>query len=399
MTGVIHGHDSVGKLIMSDFLPFSRPDLNEEDVQVVRKVIRSGWITTGPENQALEQEFCQLTGAKFAIAVSSATAAMHLSLLALGISPGDEVITPSMTWVSTANMISLLGAIPVMVDIDPQTLMVTAEQIAAAITPRTKAIIPVHFAGAPADMNAIDTLARRHQLPVIEDAAHALGTEYRGRPIGQRNTVLFSFHAIKNITCAEGGMIVTSDPVLAERIRLLRFHGLEADAFDRQTPGRAAHAQVVIPGLKYNLTDLQAAIARHQLSRLSEINDRRQHIALHYRQALADTPFRPLVLPEWPHRHAWHLFILRIDAQTCGLTRDEFMQQMKLRNIGTGLHFLAVHRQPWYRQQQPHLSLPHTEWNSDRLCSIPLFPQMTEQQCQRVINAIHDIARSVHVNH
>lgn len=399
MTGVIHGHDSVGKLIMSDFLPFSRPDLNEEDVQVVRKVIRSGWITTGPENQALEQEFCQLTGAKFAIAVSSATAAMHLSLLALGIGPGDEVITPSMTWVSTANMISLLGATPVMVDIDPQTLMVTAEQIAAAITPRTKAIIPVHFAGAPADMDAIDALARRHQLPVIEDAAHALGTEYRGRPIGQRNTVLFSFHAIKNITCAEGGMIVTSDPVLAERMRLLRFHGLEADAFDRQTPGRAAHAQVVIPGLKYNLTDLQAAIARHQLSRLSEITDRRQHIALHYRQALADTPFLPLALPEWPHRHAWHLFILRIDAQTCGLTRDEFMQQMKLRNIGTGLHFLAVHRQPWYRQQQPHLSLPHTEWNSDRLCSIPLFPQMTEQQCQRVINAIHDIARSVHVSH
>jgi len=376
---------------MSDFIPFSKPSLNEDDIKVVRRVIDSGWITTGPENHALEQAVCDLTGATYAVAVSSATAALHLTLMALGIGPGDEVITPSMTWVSTANIITLLGATPVMVDIDRHSLMVSADGLAQAITPRTRAIIPVHFAGAPADMDSINTLATRYHIPVIEDAAHALGCNYRGRPIGRSNTVLFSFHAIKNITCAEGGMVVTSDRDLAEKIRRLRFHGLESDSFDRQTAGRPAHARVITPGFKYNLTDIQAAIAHHQLTQLPQITARRQQIAEQYLQQLQGSPFLPLSLPAWPHRHAWHLFILRIDPNHCGLSRDDFMLQMKQRQIGTGIHFLAVHQHPWYRQQQPHLSLPHSEWNSARLCSIPLFPQMTDGQCQRVIDAVQDI--------
>lgn len=376
---------------MSDFIPFSKPCLNEDDIKVIRRVIDSGWITTGPENHALEQAICELTGAAYAVAVSSATAALHLTLLALGIGPGDEVITPSMTWVSTANIITLLGATPVMVDIDRDSLMVTPEGVAQAITARTRAIIPVHFAGAPADMDSLNTLAARYHIPVIEDAAHALGCDYRGRPIGRSNTVLFSFHAIKNITCGEGGMVVTSDQSLAEKIRCLRFHGLESDSFDRQTAGRPAHAKVITPGFKYNLTDIQAAIARHQLTQLPQITARRQKIAERYLQQLQDTPFLPLSRPAWPHRHAWHLFILRIDPEHCGLSRDDFMLEMKKRQIGCGIHFLAVHQHPWYRQQQPQLSLPHSEWNSERLCSLPLFPQMTDEQCQRVIKAVKEI--------
>lgn len=302
-----------------------------------------------------------------------------------------------MTWVSTANMISLLGATPVMVDCDRDSLMVTADILAQAITPRTRAIIPVHFAGAPADMETINALAERYQIPVIEDAAHALGSEYLNRPIGRSNTVLFSFHAIKNITCGEGGMVVTSDAELAEKIRRLRFHGLECDSFSRNTPGRPSHIRVISPGLKYNLTDIQAAIARHQLSQLPHITARRQQIAQCYLQQLQHTPFLPLAHPTWPHRHAWHLFILRIDPQRCGLDRDEFRRQLALRQIGSGIHFLAVHQQPWYRQQQPYLSLPNSEWNSERLCSIPLFPQMTEEQCQRVIDAVQDIREVFHV--
>ncbi|MBS0856339.1 MULTISPECIES: UDP-4-amino-4-deoxy-L-arabinose aminotransferase [unclassified Tatumella] len=379
---------------MTDFLPFSRPALNEDDVTAIREVLQSGWITTGPKNQALEAEFCQLTGARHAIAVSSATGGMHVTLMALGIGPGDEVITPSLTWVSTANMISLLGAEPVMVDVDPQTLMVTPQAIEAAITPRTKAIIPVHFAGAPVDLDAIHAIARQHNIPVIEDAAHAAGCYYKGRHVGYRQTAIFSFHAIKNVTCAEGGLIVTEDDELANRIRTLKFHGLGVDAFDRETLGRKPQAEVITPGFKYNLTDIQAAIALNQLTKLPQINARREAIAQRYLRELADTPFQPLALPEWPHQHAWHLFVLRIDPQRCGLNRDQFMQQLKERNIGTGLHFRAVHTQKYYRERFPSLSLPATEWNSDRICSIPLFPDMTDEDCSRVIAAIHEIAES-----
>ncbi len=377
---------------MTDFLPFSRPALNEDDVSAIRDVLQSGWITTGPKNQALEAEFRQLTGASHAIAVSSATGGMHVALMALGIGPGDEVITPSLTWVSTANMIALLGAEPVMVDIDPNTLMVTPEAIEAAITPRTKAIIPVHFAGAPADLDAICQVAEQHNIPVIEDAAHAAGCYYKGQHVGRHQTAIFSFHAIKNVTCAEGGMIVTNDEELANRIRTLKFHGLGVDAFDRETLGRKPQAEVITPGFKYNLTDIQAAIALNQLSRLPQINARREAIAQRYLRELADTPFLPLEIPGWPHQHAWHLFVLRVDEQRCGLNRDQFMQQMKDRNIGTGMHFRAVHTQKYYRERYPLLQLPATEWNSDRICSIPLFPDMTDDDCSRVITAIHEIA-------
>ncbi|MFC0142149.1 UDP-4-amino-4-deoxy-L-arabinose aminotransferase [Erwinia mallotivora] len=381
---------------MSEFLPFSRPAMGEAELAAVSEVLRSGWITTGPKNQQLEKAFCELTGNQHAIAVSSATAGMHVTLMALGIGAGDEVISPSLTWVSTLNMIALLGAEPVMIDVDPDTLMVTPALIEAAITPRTKAIIPVHYAGAPADIDAIHELGRRYGIPVIDDAAHAAGTYYQGRHVGATGTAIFSFHAIKNMTCAEGGLVVTDDESLANRIRSLKFHGLGVDAFDRQTHGRAPQAEVITPGYKYNLADINAAIALMQLDKLSEMNARREAIAQRYLRELADTPFLPLAQPSWPHQHAWHLFIIRVDPQRCGLSRDELMQELKARNIGTGLHFRAAHTQKYYRERFPALSLPATEWNSARICSIPLFPTMTDEDVSRVIAALHDIAEKFH---
>ncbi|MCE0798822.1 UDP-4-amino-4-deoxy-L-arabinose aminotransferase [Buttiauxella sp. A2-C1_F] len=377
---------------MSEFLPFSRPAMGQEELAAVSEVLQSGWITTGPKNQALEQAFCELTGNKHAIAVSSATAGMHVALMALGIQAGDEVITPSLTWVSTLNMIVLLGAEPVMIDVDRDTLMVTPQSIEGAITPRTRAIIPVHYAGAPADIDAIRAIGERHGIPVIEDAAHAAGTHYKGKHIGDRGTAIFSFHAIKNMTCAEGGLIVTDDEQLANRMRSLKFHGLGVDAFDRQTLGRAPQAEVITPGYKYNLADINAAIALVQLNKLEQNNARRTEIAERYLAELVNTPYLPLIHPQWAHKHAWHLFILRIDESRCGITRNEFMGALKEKGIGTGLHFRAAHTQKYYRERYPTLSLPDTEWNSDRICSIPLFPTMSDDDVSRVINALREVA-------
>jgi len=377
---------------MNEFLPFSRPAMGPEELAAVSEVLQSGWITTGPKNQALEQAFCALTGNQHAIAVSSATAGMHVALMALGIQAGDEVITPSLTWVSTLNMIVLLGAEPVMIDVDRDTLMVTPHAIEAAITPRTKAIIPVHYAGAPVDIDAIRAVADRHGIPVIEDAAHAAGTYYKGNHVGNCGTAIFSFHAIKNMTCAEGGLIVTDDEQLANRMRSLKFHGLGVDAFDRQTHGRAPQAEVISPGYKYNLADINAAIALVQLQKLEQHNARRKEIAERYLTELENTPFLPLTQPPWAHKHAWHLFILRVDEASCGISRNDLMEALKAKGIGTGLHFRAAHTQKYYRERYPALVLPNTEWNSDRICSIPLFPTMTDDDVTRVIAALREVA-------
>ena len=372
------------------FLPFSRPSIGEEEIAAVEQVLRSGWITTGPKNQALEEHFANYVGCRHAVALSSATGGMHITLLALGIGPGDEVITPSQTWVSTANMISLLGATPVFVDVDRDTLMSDVASIEAAITPRTKAIIPVHYAGAAFDLDPLYALADKHGITVIEDAAHAAGTLYKGRLVGARGTAIFSFHAIKNMTCAEGAMFVTDDEALATRVRMLKFHGLGVDAYDRLTHGRKPQAQVMEPGFKYNLADINAAIALVQLERLDEINAKRTLLANTYLKRLEGLPVQPLAIPAHAQQHAWHLFILRIDAERCGLDREAFMKALQEQNIGTGIHFIATHLHTWYRQRYPDLYLPNTEWNSARLCSIPLFPDMTTDDVERVVGAIEN---------
>jgi len=376
---------------MENFLPFSRPAIGDEEIAAVEKVLRSGWITTGPQTNQLEADFCATYGCKHAIAVSSATGGMHVTLLALGIGPGDEVITPSQTWVSTINMIALLGAEPVMIDVDLGTLMVSAEAVEAAITPKTKAIIPVHYAGAALNLPALRAVAQRHGIPLIEDAAHAVGTRCGDEWVGAQGTAIFSFHAIKNLTCAEGGMVVTDDDALADRVRCLKFHGLGVDAFDRQIQGRKAQAEVVEPGFKYNLSDIHAAIAVVQLKRLPELNARRAQLAARYTAAFAGTVVQPLAVPDYEHLHTWHLFIVRIDEATCGISRDAFMERLKALDIGTGLHFRAAHTQKYYRERYPDLSLPNTEWNSARLCSLPLFPDMTDADVDRVVDAVFSI--------
>nr|UKE85640.1 UDP-4-amino-4-deoxy-L-arabinose aminotransferase [Pectobacterium sp. PL152] len=369
--------------------------MGEEEIAAVAEVLRSGWITTGPKCQQLEQAFCQQVGCRQAIAVSSATGGMHVTLMALGIGPGDEVITPSQTWVSTVNIITLLGAEPVMVDVDRHTLMVRPQDVEAAITPKTKAIIPVHYAGAPADLTPLRALSERYGIPLIEDAAHAVGTQYRDEWIGARGTAIFSFHAIKNITCAEGGMVVTDDEALAERIRSLKFHGLGVDAFDRQRQGRKPQAEVVTPGFKYNLADINAAIALVQLDKLSAINARRQQLAARYLTQLRSLPLQPLAVPDYPHLHAWHLFMVRVDETRCGISRDSLMAELQTRGIGTGLHFRAVHTQKYYRERYPHLHLPETEWNSASLMTLPLFPDMQDSDVDRVVAALTSILESV----
>ncbi|MDD5746125.1 MAG: aminotransferase class I/II-fold pyridoxal phosphate-dependent enzyme [Candidatus Omnitrophica bacterium] len=374
-----------------DFLPFSRPSISEADIDAVNAVLRSGWITTGSKAAEFEKNFSSYVGCPDAVAVSSATAAMHLLLQAMGIGPGDEVITPSMTWVSTINLIILRGAVPVFVDIDKDTLMVSAEAIKERITERTRLIIPVHFAGAAVDLTPIRRIAKQNNIFVVEDAAHAVGTGYKGARIGKTGTSIFSFHPIKNITTGEGGMFCSDNPDLLKRIRRLKFHGLDVDGYDGDTPGRPLHAEVTEPGYKYNMPDILAALGIMQLRRIEEFNRKRTELAMRYRGQLASVPeIVPLADPAYPITHSWHLFIVRLDTDKTGLDRDALMERLKERNVGTGLHFRAVHLQKYYRETMPEYpgKLPHTEWNSQRICSLPLFPDMKIEDVDNVVEAL-----------
>jgi UDP-4-amino-4-deoxy-L-arabinose-oxoglutarate aminotransferase len=376
------------------FLPFSRPSISEADVDAVAAVLRSGWLTTGPRAAEFETRFAAAAGAGGAVALGSATAGMHGVLHALGIGPGDEVVTPSMTWVSTPNLIVLAGATPVFADVDRDTLMMTPATLAPCLTARTKAIVPVHFAGAPADLDPLRRLAAERGIPLVEDAAHALGTAYKGEPVGRRGTAIFSFHPIKAITTGEGGMVCSDDPALLDRVRRFRFHGLGVDAFDRLTHGRTPQAEVQEPGYKYNLTDMAAALGLSQLARLEAFNRKRSELAMLYRERLAGVPeLLPLADPAYPHTHARHLFIVRLAGGGAAMSRDVFMAELKKRQIGTGLHFRAVHLHRYYRERLglKRGMLPETEWNSDRICSLPLFPDMTEDDVNDVVAAIKDV--------
>jgi len=300
-----------------------------------------------------------------------------------------------MTWVSTVNLIVLSGATPVFVDVDRDTLMTTEEHIEKAITRRTRLIIPVHFAGASLDLDEIYALAKQRDIALVEDAAHAAGTSYRDRRVGARGTTIFSFHPIKNLTTGEGGMLCTDDAALADHVRRLRFHGLGADAFQRESQGRSPQVEVVEPGYKYNLPDMNAALGVSQLERLDSMNARRARLAQRYSERLAEIDgIEPLSAPDYPFSHAWHLFIVRVDETRCGIGRDALMAKLKGRNIGTGIHFRAAHRQAWYRNSKLAIPpLPNTDWNSDRVCSLPLFPDMEIADVDRVADEIAAIVR------
>jgi UDP-4-amino-4-deoxy-L-arabinose-oxoglutarate aminotransferase len=375
----------------SKFLPFSVPTIDEGDIAAVGEVLRSGWITTGPKSAEFEQKFAEYVGCPAAVGLTSATAGMHVALKALEIGPGDEVITPSMTWVSTVNLTVLAGAKPVFADVDRETLVVSAEHIKPLITGRTRVIIPVHYAGAAVDMDPIRDLAKSKGITIIEDAAHAAGTLYKGTHVGKTGTSIFSFHPIKNMTTGEGGMFCSDDAALVEHVRRLKFHGLGVDAFDRQMQGRSPQAEVLEPGYKYNITDIASVLGLRQLARLNEFNARRTELAMLYRERLAGIDeVIPLGDPSWSFRHAWHLFIVRLDTDKAHMSRDDFMKELKAINIGTGLHFRAAHLQKYYIEKMGMRRgmLPNTEWNSDRICSLPLFPNMTDQDVDDVIDGI-----------
>ncbi len=376
------------------FLPFSRPSITEAEIDAVGEVLRSGWITTGPRAAQFEEALKTATGGAEAVAMTSETGVMVTLARALGLGPGDEVITPSMTWVSMVNVAALTGATPVFVDCDRDTLMISPEAVEAAITPRTKLIVPVHFAGAVCDLDKLRAVAEKHGVMLVEDAAHALGSSYKGRKIGASGHAMFSFHPIKNITTGEGGAFVTSDAALADRLRSLKFHGLGVDAYDRQTHGRAPQAEVMEPGYKFNLPDMQAVLGLGQLARLEEMNRKRAAFAARYRELLADVDeIFPLGEPEYDFVHSHHLFVVRLDIDRAKCSRDDFMKELKARNIGAGLHFRCVHRQKFYRENcpVPEGKLANTEWNSDRILSLPLFPDMTGDDQLDVVAAIREI--------
>lgn len=376
----------------TEFLPFTKPWITEDDISAVGDVLRSGWITNGPKNVEFEQNICAYTGNRFGVALASATGGMHLLMKALGLGAGDEVITPSLTWVSTVNMIVLAGATPVFAEIDRNTLMVTPESIAACITPRTRLIVPVHYAGSAVDLDGIYGVANKHGIPVVQDTAHALGTFYKGQHVAASGHAIYSFHAIKNVTTGEGGMFVTDDEDMAKKIRRWKFHGLGVDAFDRNNRGRAPQAEVVEPGFKYNITDICTVIGIRQLARIDEITSRRTALAMRYRELLAGIDeIIPLSDPSYDFKHSWHLFIVRVNSPK--MSRIEFMEKLKLENIGSGLHFLAAHTQKYYREVMGFKRgmLPDTEWNSDRICSLPLFPEMKLEDVDDVVAAIKKV--------
>jgi dTDP-4-amino-4,6-dideoxygalactose transaminase len=376
------------------FLPFSKPTIRQVEIDEVVDCLKSGWITTGPKAERFEREFAAYTGFPQVLALSSATAGLHIGLLALGLKPGDEVVTTPMTWAATVNMIEACGGVPVFVDVHRDTLQIDARKVEAAVTARTVGILPVHYAGAPCDMDPILEVARRRGLWVFEDAAHGVGTRYRGRHVGCDDRLgVFSFHPIKNMTTAEGGALVLRDADLARKLRALRFHGLEKSAWNRYAEGGSPQVEVTMPGFKYNFMDIQAALGIHQLASVDAFNARRAQLAALYQELLAGVPeIGTPGVPPWEHAHTWHLFVVKV-LDSASLSRDKFMAELKARGIGTGLHFRAVHTQPYYAQKYPGWvgALPEAEWASDRICSLPLFPSMAEGDVVHVVDAIKDV--------
>lgn len=384
------------RYVMSEeFLPFSRPSISQAAIDEVVACLESGWITTGPRVAKFTENLKNYLGAPLVLPLASATAGLHLALLALDLQPGDEVITTPLTFAATLNTIVLAGAKPVLVDIDPHTLNMDMNQLEDAIKPNTRVIMPVHFAGLPVDLDVVYQLAETHGLRVVEDAAHAIGTEYKNKRIGSFGDIqVFSFHPNKNMTTGEGGCVATRDPQVAKKIELLRFHGIDREAWNRFSKSGNQDYEIVLPGYKYNMMDIQAAIGLHQLEELNGFIQRRTELAMRYQEALEDWPQWTLPgTPDFPHRHAWHLYTPLINESAAGMNRDEFMQKMKERNIGTGLHYRAVHLYPYYREQfgfKPG-DFPCSESAGERIVSLPLFPSMTDHEHDRVLDVMYSI--------
>jgi len=385
-----------GSPTREQFLVFGAPLLGPEEIDEVVDTLRSGWIGTGPKVMEFERRFADYVGASHAVAVSSCTAALHLALSTLGVGAGDEVITSPLTFAATVNVIVQLGATPVFADIVRETMNIDPESIERAITRRTKVIVPVHFAGQPCQMDEIMGIANRHDLDVVEDAAHAVGAMYHGQKVGSLgHLTAFSFYPNKNITTIEGGMVTTESSTWAERIRRLRLHGLSSDAWGRYNSSKLTLSMVEEPGYKYNMTDVQASLGIHQLSKIERFRRRRRKIAEIYDRAFRPSPY--LMLPSVISgiRHAHHLYVVHLNLDTLKVDRDRVAGALLAENIGTGIHYIALHLHPFYREWLGHRrgDFPNAEDVSARTLSLPLTAGMHDQDAKDVVSAVRKVLR------
>ena len=375
-------------------VPFHRPSIGEEEIRAVSDVLRSGWLTTGDKTAEFERSFADYVGAKHAIAVSSGTAALHLSLEAIDLQPGDEVLVPTTTFTATAEVVVHLAARPVLTDIDAKTMNMSPSDAERRMTRRTRAMIPVHFAGQPCDMEAIQALAATHGLHVVEDAAHALPSSYKNQRIGSLSELTaFSFYATKPVTTGEGGMVTTNSDARANRIRTMRLHGINRDTWDRTRTG-SWHYEVQDAGYKYNLTDFQAALGIVQLAKCDEAYESRRRIAERYSEAFSglDTFDVPAILPD--RQRSWHLYVLRLRLDRLRISRDRFIDELEQRGVAASVHFIPLHLHPYYQRQFGYKAgdFPQAEHEYGRCLSLPIFPGMTNEEIDSVIAAVVDTA-------
>ena len=384
------------KAARTTFLPFALPDIDDAELEEIREALASGWITTGPKTHQFEELFAASVGAKHAIAVNSCTAAMHLALDAIGLQPGDEVITTPYTFAATAEVVRYFDARPVFVDIEPCSLNLRPELIEPAISERTRAIIPVHVAGLPADMDAIYAAARRHDLAVIDDAAHAFPARYKDRWIGSMSDfTCFSFYATKTLTTGEGGMICTNDDRWAERCRIMALHGISKDAWKRYTAEGSWYYEIVAPGYKYNMTDIAAAMGLAQLRKADAMWRRRCQIVQQYNEAFGTRPELQVPQSREDSQHAWHLYLLRLNLERLSIGRAQFIEKLKQHNIGTSVHFIPLHLHPYYRETygyQPG-DFPAAYAEYERVISLPLYSKMSDEDVGDVIDAVLELAQ------
>jgi dTDP-4-amino-4,6-dideoxygalactose transaminase len=381
-----------GAPVRQAMLEFSPPVIGEEEVESVVATLRSGWLTSGPRTAELEERFARRTGVPHAVATSSCTEALHLSLLAAGAGPGDEVVTSSFTWPATVNAVLHTGATPVFADVDAATLDVDPDQVARAVTPRTKALLPVHFAGGPCDMDALGAIASEHGLRIVEDAAHAVEADVRGRRVGAiGDFTCFSLYATKSLAGGEGGIITTASAEADERLRLLRAHGITRDPWKRASTHMLGHYDVVEPGFKANLADLQAAAALPKLDRLEQFHAHRAELVARYDEGIAGLAgIEPIGRPAYG-RHAHHLYVVRIDPALAGADRDRYAAALMAENVATGLHFLPVHTLSWYRANLPATSLPATELAGRQVLSLPLAAAHTDADIDDAVAAVRKV--------
>ncbi len=380
------------------FLPYSPPSIGQAEIDEVVATLRTDWITTGPKTKQFEEQFGRYVGAPggTSLMLNSCTAGLHVALVALGVGPGDEVIVPTLTFAATANVVEHVGAKPVLVDVEPDTLCIDPEAARAAVTPRTKAIMPVHYAGHPADLDPLFELAERHDLHVVEDAAHAAPTFYKGVMVGSReNFASFSFYATKNLTTAEGGAL-TGRPELLADARVIGLHGMSADGWKRFDKSGSWEYDIAMPGFKYNMTDLQAAIGMHQLPRLEQFHARRREVVARYAEAFGNDERFQVPVEREDCSSAWHLYVLRIRPELLGLDRNRFIEELKARNIGSSVHYRPLHMMSFYANKYGYRpdDFPVAKDAYERMISLPLNPRLSHADVEDVVEAVNDVAAS-----